>query len=179
MHNSCKTYKVQIIPLHLKKKNSSHNICDKKFPIYNFLQYILNPFCNTDKSKQFINLLKKCLSFWFNYPSSLFQNLLSFQPHKMLWFLNFHWISSIKQSGLTTLLQLLIGEKKVTLFTSNLAISICCSCWRKSLTPSSPRFGQQMYWMTSSSHSQVLVLLYNTASHKVKYQRVVNNSCQQ
>lgn len=32
-----------------QKMKSSHKICDKNVPIDNFLQYILNPFCNAEK----------------------------------------------------------------------------------------------------------------------------------
>lgn len=49
MHNSCKTYTIQIIPLHLKKKRIPViTFVIKNFPIDNFLQYILNPFCNRE-----------------------------------------------------------------------------------------------------------------------------------
>lgn len=80
---------VHYIYTHPKKNQkikSSHKICDKNIPIDNFLQYILNPFCNAEKYKKihksFVEM--SFLLILVSYLSSLFQNLLSFQPHKML-----------------------------------------------------------------------------------------------
>lgn len=130
------------------------------FQLIIFCNISLILFATQRSKKKFINLLKKCLSFWFWWVICL---LFS----RICWVLNLH--QTIRLDNSVAAVNWREEGYIVTLFTSNLAISICCSGRRKSLTPSSPRFGQQVYWMTSSSDSQLLYLLYSTAFHRVKY----------